>query len=165
MPDVSRTKVFENRWRRGDALPFDHLITDNRVELVEGRLSTTRDVVYLSVYGIVFDGCREQVCLHGVVNVNEVAGRFTVAHDDTRLVHRKTRDPLGNYRSVGSLRILPLAEDVEISQSDGLQPIDARENSRIDLIHQHRRGIRRKRFSNAIFAFDQSWIVAVDGAG
>ena len=78
-----------------------------------------RDVVHLvHRRGVRRRRGREQVRLHDVVDVAEVARRLAVAVDRRPARRAASRDPARNHRRVRALRILPRAEHVEVAQPD-----------------------------------------------
>ena len=72
--------------------------------------------------------------------------------------------PLGNDCRVGAVRILALAEHVEIAQADGIEAVGAREDRGIQLVGVLGDGIRRQRLSDAVFHFRQAGMVTVGRA-
>jgi hypothetical protein len=57
--------------------------------------------------------------LNGVVDVAKVTAGFAIAVDVDRLVLDYGGYTLGNDGGVGTIWVLPTAEDVEVAQADG----------------------------------------------
>src|SRR5262245_259013 len=76
-------------------------------KLVQGSTFAYRDVINcIQRFRRVGNG-GEQIRLHGVFDIAEVAARFPVAIDVNRLASDELRNPPGNDRSIGPIRVLP----------------------------------------------------------
>lgn len=148
---------------RGLGLMADDLLADKLEKLVE-RGPLSEGYIIDEVPGVFRGMGRQQVRLHHVVDVAEIAGRLAVSVDMDGIALRQCGEPLGDHRRVRAVRVLTLAEHVEVAQADGLEAITARENLGVEFIDILRHGVGRERLADAVFLFGQVGLVAVGGA-
>jgi len=139
------------------------VVTKEAEEDIEARAVANRNIVDLIGGFRVFAGGSKQVCLDGVIDITEVAAGFAIAVDIHRLAVDHTGDPFRDDRCVGTVGVLPLAEDVEVAQADGLEPIGAGKNIGIKFIDQFGDRIGREWLTNVGFNFRQCRVVAIGG--
>ena len=72
-------------------------------------------------------------------------------------------DPKRNHRRISPIGILAAAENIKITESDGLHAVKVREHVGIQFIDEFRNGIRRKRTTNVMLHFGQFLAIAVCG--
>ncbi len=108
---------------------------------------------------------RQQVRLHGILDIAKVAARAAVAMDLHLATCQHGRDPPWNHGSVGAVGILPLAEHVEVAQPHGAQPIATEKHVCIQLVDILRQRIGRQRLADALFHLGQIGVVAIGRAG
>ena len=107
---------------------------------------------------------REQVRLHRVADVAEVAAGLAVAVDDDLVAGQQRPHPARDHRRVGALRVLPLAEDVEVAQPGHLQPVAAGEHVGVELVDELGHRVRRQRPADDVLDLGQCRMVAVGRA-
>src|SRR4029434_2401120 len=82
-------------------------ITEKRAreleKLVQGNALAHRHVVHLLQRRRRGGGSREQIGLHGIFDIAEVAARLAVAVDMNRLARDEFRNPPGNDCSIGAI--------------------------------------------------------------
>lgn len=134
MADVSGPEVpMDGLGFRGLGLMADDLLADKLEKLVERGPLAEGYIIY-EVPGVFRGMGRQQVRLHHVVDVAEIAGRLAVSVDMDGIALRQCGEPLGDHRRVRAVRVLTLAEHVEVAQADGLEAIAVRENLGIKLV-------------------------------
>ena len=131
------------------------------VERVERRPSADRDVVDLVQARVAAGGGGQQVGLDRVVDVAEVARRLAVAVDRDRRVGEQRGDPLRDHGRVRAVRVLALAEHVEVAQADRREPVAAREDVRVQLVDVLGDRVRRQRPADVLLDLRQRRMVAV----
>eukprot|EP01022_Parablepharisma_sp_SALTPOND_P004211 TRINITY_DN118_c1_g1_i1.p1 TRINITY_DN118_c1_g1~~TRINITY_DN118_c1_g1_i1.p1 ORF type:complete len:1598 (-),score=548.50 TRINITY_DN118_c1_g1_i1:18136-22929(-) len=134
------------------------------IELVEAGAIVERDVVDL-VGGVGRGGGGQQVGLHHVVDVAEVARGLAIAIDAQCIVADHRRHPLRDHGSVGAVRILAAAEHIEVAQADALQAIAAAEDVGVQLVDVLGHRVGRERLADHVFHLGQARMVAVGRAG
>ncbi len=107
---------------------------------------------------------REQVRLHDVLDVAEVAAGLAVAEDDALLVGEQPGDPARDHRRVGTLRILTRPEDVEVAQPDHLEPVELGEAARVQLVDALGERVGRARVSQPRLHLGAPRLIAVHRA-
>ena len=147
----------------GFRLVADDFFADEREQLGERGPLAERHVVDL-VPGRVVGAGGQQVGLHHVVDVAEVAGGFSVAVDVDRRALGERGEPQRDHGGVGSVRVLPLPEDVEVAQADGREAVAAREDFGVQLVHVLGHRVGGQRLADAILLLGQGGLVAVGGA-
>jgi len=110
-------------------------VADHGVELEKRGLVAKGDVVRLPERRGILHRGGEQVRLHHVVDVAEVARRGAVAVDVRHLAAQQRPDPRGDHRRIGTVRVLARAEDVEVAKADGLVAVADVEDIRVELVH------------------------------
>jgi len=139
-------------------------ISDGAEQLVEGGAVPYCHVVYLVAGFRVGGGCRQQVDLHGVVDVAEVAAGFAVAVDKHVFAFDHRRCPFGDHGGVGAFRVLAFAEYVEVAQADGGEAVGFGEYIGVEFVDVFGDGIGRQGFADHVFHLGQAGVVAVGGA-
>ena len=71
---------------------------------------------------------REQVGLHDVSDVGEIACLLSIAKDDRPALLKERGQKAGNHRRILRVGILTRAEDIEIAQRDGLNAVNRRKH-------------------------------------
>ena len=138
--------------------------TDHLKELAQGSLLAHRDVVDLVERRGLVGERGEEIGLHHVVDVAEVARRLAVAIDVGGLVAHHRRDPARDHRRVIAVRVLARPEHVEIAQADGFEAVALREHLRIELVHVLGEPVGRERPADHLFDLRQRRVIAVNGA-
>ena len=91
----------------------------------------------------------EQVPLHDVVDVREVARLLAVAVDLERLALERQLEEARDDRRVLRLRVLARPEDVEVAQAHRLEAVEPREDAAVVLRRELRDRVRRDRVASA----------------
>ena len=129
-------------------------------ELVERMSRAAGDVEDLAAGGRLLH--RQHVGRHDVVDVREVARLLAGPVDGRRpaLAHREdeSRDDCAVLRP----RVLVAAEDVEVAQGHGLEPVHRREHAAVLLGGELRDCVRRQRLRSDAFGPGQARGIAVD---
>ena len=94
-----------------------HFLADEVEQFVQGRALAKGHVVDL-VAGFGRGEAGQQVGLHHVVDVAEVAAGLAVAVDEDGLFLQQAGEPLGDDGGIGAVGILTLAEDVEVTRAN-----------------------------------------------
>ena len=131
---------------------------------VEGGSVTQGHVVNL-VLGFRLGGGGQEVDLHHVFDKAKVSTGFSIAIDEHFIAVNHCGGPLWNHGGVSTVGVLPLAEDIEVAQADGVEVVGAGEYVRVEFVDVFGNRIRRQRLANAVFDFGQARVVAVGGAG
>lgn len=130
-------------------------------ELVEARLPSERDVVDLAGRCCFVCSGREKVCLNDVLDVAEVAASFSIAIDLDDAVVEHCLDPAWNHSSVGSIRVLPLAKHVEVTQTNTAHSIMLVEDLCIEFVDVFRNRIGRERLADHVLDLREGRMIAV----
>ena len=115
-------------------MPLDDELAQSTIKFVERHAPTRGDIVDLSDRCRIRHGCREQIGLHDVADVAEIAGCFAVAIDRDRRSAKHRIHPARNHGCVSTLGILTRAEDVEIAQANASQTVATVEHLGIQLV-------------------------------
>ena len=111
-----------------------HSLTDHPPKLVQGcPFAASHIKGFARNFGIIGTG-RQNVRLDGVVDVTEVPTRFAVAVYEGLLTLNERCKPARYNGGVGAMRVLALAENVEIAQPSHRHAVGAVKNFGIDLI-------------------------------
>ena len=140
------------------------VVTKMNEEVIEAGAVADSNIVHLIGSGGVFAGGGEQVGLDGVVDVTEVAAGFAIAVDIHRLILDHGVDPFRDDRRIGAVGVLPLTEDIEVTQADGLEAVGAGEDVGVKFVDQFGNGIGRERFADLVFHFGQVGVVTIGRA-
>src|SRR5207245_2685714 len=105
---------------------------------------------------------REQVSLHHVVDVGEVARLLAVAVHLERLARERLGEEARDHGRVLRLRVLPRPEDVEVAQAHRLEPVEAREGLAVVLRRQLGDRVGRDRPGGEGLDLGERRVVAVD---
>ena len=105
----------------------------------------------------------QQICLHRVVNVSEVAALLAVAEDRGLLATQHHGNELGEDTGIGRGGILPRAEDVEVAQGHGLKLVATIKRNQVMLAGQLGDGIGRNGIGLHGLDLGQGGSVAVCG--
>ena len=141
-----------------------HFLTDEVEQFVQGRALAKGHVVDL-VAGFVRGEAGQQVGLHHVVDVAEVAAGLAVAVDEDGLFLQQAGEPLGDDGGVGAVGILTPAKDVEVAQAHGGEAVAAGEDVGVELVHILGHGIGRQGVADLVFHLGQLGGIAVGGGG
>lgn len=136
---------------------------DGREEGVERGALADGDVVNLIDGGRLGHGRGQEVGLHGVVDVAEVAASLAVAVDEDVCAAEEGGGPFGDDGGIGARGILARAEDVEIAQADAAQAVGAGEDVGVEFVDVFGDGVRRERFADDVFLLGQAGVIAVGG--
>src|SRR5947209_4963194 len=71
---------------------------------------------------------REQIGLHDVSDVGEIACLLSIAKDDRPVLLKERGQKAGYHRRVVRVGVLTRAEDIEIPQRDGLNAVNRRKH-------------------------------------
>ena len=113
-----------NRAFRGHReIPGAEFGGDEFVELQQGGALAVGDIKNLAGRLFVLRHGSQDVCLHDVFDVAEIAGDVSAAIDETGLIFSKTGDPFRNDRRIAAPGILARAEDVEITEADRAESV------------------------------------------
>ena len=144
---VNRLVAFQMRVIR------QQTFTQQGEQLVQTRAFVDCDVIDLvDGFRVRRRGC-EQIHLHGVIDVTEVAAGPAIAVDLHPLVFHHGRNPFGNDRGVGAVRVLARTEHVEVAQADGLHAVAAGENVRVQFVRVFGDGVGRERSADDVLDF------------
>jgi len=111
-----------------------------------------------------FAGSGQQVGLHGVGDVAEVAAGFAVAVDVDGIALEQRGRPFRHHGGIGTLGVLPRAEDVEVAQADGGEAVAAGKHVGIQLVDVFGDGVRAERLADGVFDLGQAGVVAIGAA-
>ena len=137
---------------------------DDLVEFADRGAAAERDIIHgASRRGPCGGG--ENVCLHDVGHVREVARGAAVAMDRALAATHERVDPLRNHGGVTSGWILPRAKDVEVAQAGRGESVMRGELLRVDFTHRLRCAIRRERPAGLRLDFALRVVVAINRAG
>ena len=122
-------------------------------QVLERRHLAQPDIIELVHRFRIVRGRREQVRLDNILDKAEIAAGFTRAMDSNRLTAQHCRQPLGYHCCVSACGILTRPEYIEITQPNRRQTEGACENTGVNLIHDFRGRIWRKRFPELVLYF------------
>ena len=125
------------------------------IQVVERRATVHRHVVDLVHALEIRNGRRQDVGLHRVLDVAEVARRLAVAVDRGRLTFEQRGDPARDHRGIGAARILARPEHVEVPQADGLHPVRACKHVGVKLVDVLGDRVRRQRLADLVLDLRQ----------
>ena len=146
---------------------FDNLQIDSVDEIeefVQGGALAEGHVVDL-VAGLVLSEAGEEVGLHDVVDVAEVAAGLAVAVDVDGLATDEAGEPLGYDGRIGAEGILALAEDVEVAQAHGGEAVAAGKHVGIEFVDVLGHRVGREGMAYLVLDLGQLRGVAVGGGG
>src|SRR5215510_14727830 len=83
--------------------------------LVQVRASSRRHIEHLPSHFLGGSGCRQEVGVHGIVNVGEISALSSITKDGRLLAQKHLADELCKYAGVGRSGILPRAINVEVA--------------------------------------------------
>src|SRR5881628_4200693 len=111
-------------------------------QFVDAHAVAAADVEHLAGHAGRRRAGGEQVRVHHVRDVDEVAGLTPVAVDRGRLPRERRGDEARHHGGVLRLRILARAEDVEVAQDDRLEAVCRVEGDAVPFARELGRGIR-----------------------
>ena len=109
-------------------------------------------------------GGGQQIGLHGVGHVAEIAAGFAITVDPHGFALQQRGRPLGNHGGIGAVGILPRPEHVEVAQANGLEAVAVGEYVGIQLVDVLGDGIGAERLANALLHLGQGRMVAIGAA-
>ena len=112
----------------------------------------------------VFSGGGQQIDLHYILDIAEVAAGFAVAVNINFFSFQQCGDPFGNDSGVSAFRVLARAEDVEVAQADGVETVAAGKHIGIQLVDVFGHGVGAERLAYGVFDLWQASVVAVGTA-
>lgn len=137
---------------------------DQVEQLRQGRSGVVGHIVDLALV-FIRAGCGQQIGLYSIVYEAEIPAGLAIAVNAYVLALNHGGGPFGNHRGVGAVRVLPGAEDVEVTQADGFEAVAAGEDVGVQLVHVLGHRIGRERVADLVFHLGQIRVVAVGGAG
>lgn len=102
--------------------------------------------------------------MNGVVYVTKVTAGFAITVNVDRLVLDHGGDPLGDNGSVGAIRVLPAAEDIEVAQADALEAVGTGKDLCVKFVDQLGDGVGAEGLAYFVFNLGQVGVVAVCAA-
>ena len=110
-------------------------------------------------------GCRrlagEQIRLHRVVDVSEVAALGAVSENRRLFSTKHLGDEFSQHAGIWGIRILPRPKNIEVAQADGFQAVAAVKRRHVVLAGKFGDRVRRDRIRRHVFVLRQSRCVAV----
>src|SRR5215213_8332879 len=103
----------------------------------------------------------KHVCLHNVCDEAKVATCLAVAEYTAPFRIQKVGDPTWNNSRISTIRILSLAEHVEVTQSNRSQSIRSLKHFGVHLSSRFRRRVRRQGSTGVVLYLRQFGPVAV----
>ncbi len=171
MPDVTSPKFAVDGLRVCDAclgigLRHDRreAVAQRKEQFVE-RGSVAHSHVVNLVAGLWAGGCGgQQVGLHSVGHVREVAAGFTIAVDVDGLALEQCGRPFGDDGGIGAVGVLAGAKHIEVAQANGVKTVAAGKHVGIQLVHVFGHGVGAQGFADVFFHLGQGWVVAIGAA-
>ena len=163
MPYVARSEVAVNRlFGVANAVRLQG-ITQCVEQIVQAGSATDGDVIDLIARLLAFSHCRQQVGLDGVIDVAKIAAGLAIAINENVFSANHCGRPFRHDRGVRTSRVLPSAEDVEVTQADGGETVAAREDVGVQLVYIFGDRVGRERLADGVFDLWQPGVVAVGG--
>lgn len=157
MAYIARAGRPENR---GDGGTADFL--QDCIEVEQGHLGAAGDIVRLVDGSGVVGEQSQEIGLDGIVHIGEIAALEAVAVDERGLSLADAQHQPGDDSGIGAVGALARAKNIEVTQADELEAVQAAEYSRVELVDGLADGIRRKWLAGAVFALGQVRLVAID---
>src|SRR5579871_2633981 len=87
-------------------------------------------------------GTGGQVGSHSIVYIGEIATLFAIPEDRGWFTAQHMSDEPGQHARVGRVRVLAGTKNVEVTQADGFQPINAIKRLHVEFARQFGNSIR-----------------------
>lgn len=106
-----------------------------------------------------------QIGFDNILDIGEVAALLAVTVDSRALVIQEHLDELGDDGGIGAMRVLPPAEDIEVSQAVSIEAIMHRVHLCPLLVAALGKSVRAEEISFNAFFLGKMRLVAIDRAG
>lgn len=108
---------------------------------------------------------RFQIGFDDILDIGEVTALLAVAIDSRALVIQEHLDELGDDSGIGTMRVLPPAEDIEVSQAVSIKPVMHRVHLCPLFIAALSKGVRAEEIPFNAFLLGKMRLIAINGAG
>lgn len=102
--------------------------------------------------------------MHGILDKAEVTAGFAITVNEHVVALDHGGGPFGNDGGIGTIRVLPFAEHVEVAQANGGKAVAARKHIGIQLVHVFGHGIGGQWLADQVFHLGQAGVITVSGA-
>ena len=99
--------------------------------------------------------------MHGILDKAEVTTGFAIAVNEHVVALDHGGGPFGDDGGIGTIRVLSLAEHIEVAQANGGKAVATGKHVGIQLVHVLGDSIGRERLADDVFYLGQAGVVAV----
>ena len=136
LPDIARAEWLICRVTAFQARkPREQILTQEFEQFIQRSSRSHSDVVDLVQSFGILSSRRQQISLHDVGDVTEVATGFSVTVYVNGIALQHGGGPSGNNCCIRAFGILSGPKYIEISEADGTESVTARKHRRVVLIH------------------------------
>lgn len=98
-------------------------------------------------------GGGQNIGLHGIVDIAKVAAGCAIAINIDGVVVDHAGYPLGDYRCVCAVRVLPFAKHIKVAQANAVKAVAAGKHIGIEFVNVFGDSIGRQGFADLVFYF------------
>src|ERR1051326_6648405 len=136
MSDVARPRLaVYGSGSRSQTAMLNQLSGNTAKKIVKSCPAAHCNIVNLIACFFVLRRGGQKVRLNDVSDVTKISTGFTIPIDVHLLTVHQRRDPLGDYRRVGAIRVLAWPEYVEVSEANTTQPVAPGEHGSIEFVN------------------------------